>query len=163
VDHSAKAGLFQSFGVFIDSIIICTCTAMIMLLAPQDAIAGLEGMPLLQAAMHHHFGQPGVIFIAITLWLFCFSTFIGVLFYARSVTAYLFGDNWASQTGYKIFSLIMLFIGGIAAYTIVWKISDIGMGIMTIINLAVLLPMGGQALKALEEYMSIRKAEKQAK
>ena len=163
VSHSAKSGLFQSFGVFIDSIIICTCTALIMLLAPQDAIAGLEGMPLLQAAMHHHFGQPGVIFIAITLWLFCFSTFIGVLFYARSVVAYLFGDNWASQTGYKIFSLAMLFIGGIAAYTVVWQISDIGMGIMTIMNLIVLFLMGGKAIKALEDYMSQCKAEKKAK
>lgn len=163
VSHPAKAGLFQSFGVFIDTIIICTCTAMIMLLAPAETIAGLEGMPLLQAAMHHHFGQAGVIFIAIVLWLFCLSTFIGVLFYARSNVAYLFGDNWASQTGYKLFSLIMLFIGGIAAYKIVWQISDIGMGFMTIFNLLVLLPFGGKALKALDDYMSRCKAEKKAK
>lgn len=163
VEHSAKSGLFQSFGVFIDTIIVCTCTALIMLLAPQETIAGLKGMPLLQAAMHHHFGQPGVIFIAVTLWLFCFSTFIGVLFYARSVVAYLFGDNWASQTGYKIFSLAMLFIGGLAAYTVVWQISDIGMGVMTIMNLIVLIPMGSQAFKALDEYMALRKTEKNTK
>ena len=163
VSHSAKSGLFQSFGVFIDSIIICTCTAMIMLLAPQESIAGLEGMPLLQAAMHHHFGQPGVIFIAVVLWLFCFSTFIGVLFYARSNVAYLFGDNWTSQTLYKVFSLAMLFVGGLAAYTMVWQISNIGMGFMTVINIVFLLLMGGKATKALDEYMALRKAEKRAK
>ena len=163
VSHSAKSGLFQSFGVFIDTIIICTCTAMIMLLAPQESIAGLEGMPLLQAAMHHHFGQPGVIFIAIVLWLFCFSTFIGVLFYARSNVAYLFGDNWTAQTAYKIFSLAMLFIGGLAAYTMVWQISNIGMGSMTVINLIFLVLMGGEAIKLLNDYMALRKAEKPSK
>ena len=67
------------------------------------------------------------------------------------------------QTGYKIFSLAMLFIGGLAAYTVVWQISDIGMGVMTIMNLIVLIPMGSQALKALDEYMALRKTEKNTK
>lgn len=75
VNHPAKAGLFQAFGVLIDTIVICTCTAMIMLLAPQEMLQGLEGMALLQTAMYHHFGQPGVIFCALTLWLFSFFNF----------------------------------------------------------------------------------------
>ncbi|MBQ6833545.1 MAG: amino acid carrier protein, partial [Lachnospiraceae bacterium] len=66
VDHPAKAGLFQAFGVIIDTIVICTCTAMIMLLAPETTLEGLTGMPLLQAAMRHHFGYAGVVFTAIT-------------------------------------------------------------------------------------------------
>ena len=87
VSHPAKAGLFQAFGVFIDTIILCTCTAMIMLLAPQEALTGLQGMELLQTAMGYHFGQAGVVFTAVTLWLFSFSTFIGILYYARSNVA----------------------------------------------------------------------------
>jgi len=161
VSHPAKAGLFQAFGVIIDTIVICTCTAMIMLLVPEGSLEGLSGMPLLQEAMRLHFGSAGVIFIAITLWLFCFSTFIGILYYARSNVAYLFGDNWWSQTAYKILALSMLFIGGLAAYTFVWDLGDIGVGLMTVFNIIAILPMGGQALKALDEYTRIRRTEKQ--
>lgn len=154
VSHPAKAGLFQAFGVMIDTLVICSCTAMIMLLAPAEVIEGLSGMDLLQTAMHHHFGTAGVIFTAVTLGLFSFSTFIGILFYARSNVAYLFGDNWKSQTIFKIIALIMLFIGGLAAYTFVWDIGDIGIGLMTVFNMIVLIPMSGQAIRALDEYTS---------
>lgn len=152
VTHPAKAGLLQAFGVIIDTIVICSCTAFIMLLAPEDMLSGLSGMELLQTAMSHHFGKPGVIFIAVVLFLFCFSTFIGILFYARSNVAYLFGDNWKSQTIYKIVALVMLFIGGLATYTFVWDIGDIGIALMTVFNMIALFPMAGQALKALKDY-----------
>ena len=159
VDHPAKAGLFQAFGVFIDTIVICSCTAFIMLLAPESLLEGLSGMALLQTAMNYHFGKVGVIFIAIALWLFSFSTFIGCLYYARSNVAYLFGDNWKSQTIYKILSLVMLFIGGLAAYTFVWDLGDIGVGLMTIFNIIAILPMGKQALDSLKDYEVKKKAE----
>lgn len=159
VSHPAKAGLFQAFGVFIDTIVICSCTAMIMLLAPEESLAGLEGMPLLQTAMYHHFGQAGVIFTAITLWLFSFSTFLGILYYARSNVAYLFGDNWKSQTCYKILALVMLFIGGLATYTFVWELGEIGVALMTVFNMVAILPMGSQAIDALKEYNQMRKAK----
>ena len=157
VSHPVKAGLFQAFGVFIDTIVLCTCTAMIILLVPEEITVGLEGMPLLQAAMGYHFGRAGIIFIAITLWLFSFSTFIGILYYARSNVAYLFGDNWTSQTVYKVFCLFMLFIGGLAAYTFVWDLGDIGVGFMTVFNLIVLIPMSGEAVNSLREYTALRK------
>ena len=161
VDHPVKSGLFQAFGVIIDTIVICTCTAMIMLLAPSEATAGLTGMPLLQSAMNHHFGYAGVVFIAITLFLFCFSTFLGILYYARSNVSFLFGDKWAPQTAYKIFALGMFFIGGLAAYTFVWAIADIGVALMTVFNLITIVPMGGRALEALKDYTAIVKARKQ--
>ncbi len=157
VTHPAKSGLMQAFGVIIDTIIICSCTAFIMLLAPESVLEGLEGMELLQTAMHYHFGQAGVVFTAVALWLFSFSTFIGILFYARSNVAYLFGDNWKSQTAYKILALVMLYIGGLATYTFVWDLGDIGIGLMTIFNMMAILPMSGQALKALTEYSEIRR------
>ena len=151
-DHPAKIGLLQAFGVFIDTIVICTCTAMIMLLAPQEAVAGYTGMDLLQESMRCHMGDFGVVFIAVILWLFSFSTFIGVLFYARGNVAYLFGDSWKSQIAFKVLALAMLFIGGLAAYTFVWDLGDVGIALMTVFNIAIILPMGKEALDALSDY-----------
>ncbi|WP_418490049.1 alanine/glycine:cation symporter family protein [Frisingicoccus sp.] len=152
ISHPAKEGLLQAFGVFIDTIVICSCSAMIMLLTPADLTKGLAGMDLLQAAMNYHLGTFGVVFIAVILWLFSFSTFIGILFYARPNVAYLFGDNWLSQNLYKILALIMLFIGGLAAYTFVWDLGDIGIGLMTIFNMIALIPLSRQAIAALKDY-----------
>ena len=151
-DIPVRAGLTQALGVFIDTIVICSCTAMIMLTVPQSVVAGKEGMDLLQSAMGYHLGEFGIIFIAVTLFLFSFSTFLGILFYARSNVAYLFGDKWIWQTLYKILALIMLFIGGIAAYTFVWDLGDVGIGLMTIFNIGILYLIGGQAIKALREF-----------
>lgn len=159
IDHPAKEGLLQALGVFIDTIVICSCSAMIMLLAPESVTNGLAGMELLQKAMEYHLGYFGVIFIAVILWLFSFSTFIGILFYARPNVAYLFGDNWVSQTIYKVFALIMLFIGGLAAYTVVWDLGDIGVGLMTIFNMIALIPLATKAIESLKDYEQ-RKADK---
>lgn len=159
-DNPVRAGLTQALGVFIDTIIICSCTAMIMLIAPEKIIEGKAGMDLLQSTMQYHLGRFGVIFIALTLFLFSFSTFLGILFYARSNVAYLFGDKWIWQTLYKIVALSMLFIGGIATYTFVWDLGDVGIGLMTIFNIGMLYLMGGQALKALSEYGKEKKTER---
>ena len=149
-------GLVQSLGVFIDTIVICSCTAFIMLLVPQEVTDGLSGMALLQTAMEFHLGRFGVIFIAVTLAMFSFSTFLGILFYARSNVAYLFGDKWCWQMAYKVLALVMLFIGGIAAYTFVWDLGDVGIGLMTIFNTGILYLLGGQALSALKEFESTK-------
>lgn len=152
VSHPAKVGLLQALGVFIDTIVICSCSAMIMLLTPETLTDGLEGMDLLQTAMRYHLGEFGVIFIAVILLLFSLSTFLGILFYARSNVAYLFGDNWLSQTLYKILALVMLFVGGLAAYQFVWDLGDVGVGLMTIFNMIALVPMAPEALAALRDY-----------
>lgn len=144
-------GMVQSLGVLIDTIVICTCTAMIMLLVPEDITKGKQGMDLLQCAMDYHLGSFGTIFVAIILFLFSFSTFIGILFYARSNVAYIFGNNWWSQTLYKIIALVMLFIGGLQAYTIVWDLGDVGIGLMTIVNLIIIIPMSKEAIKLLDK------------
>ena len=156
-DQPVKAGLVQALGVFVDTIVICSCTAMIMLLAPEELTSGLSGMKLLQTAMKYHLGNFGVIFIAVTLFMFSFSTFLGILFYARSNVAYLFGDKWCWQTAYKVLALVMLFIGGIAAYTFVWDLGDVGIGLMTIFNIFVLYPLAPKALGELKEYEAGRK------
>ena len=152
-------GLVQSLGVFIDTIVICSCTAFIMLLVPQEVTDGLSGMALLQTAMEFHLGRFGVIFIAVTLAMFSFSTFLGILFYARSNVAYLFGDKWCWQMAYKVLALVMLFIGGIAAYTFVWDLGDVGIGLMTLFNISILYPLSKEAFQALGQYEK-KKAEK---
>ena len=151
-----KMGLIQALGVFIDTIVICSCTAFILLLVPDELTCGLMGMELLQAAMNYHLGSFGVVFVAVILALFSFSTFLGILFYARSNVSYLFGNRWLWQTLYKILALVMLFVGGIQTYTVVWDLGDVGIGLMTIFNLAVLIPLSGEALSALAEYEKLR-------
>ncbi|HIX60052.1 MAG TPA: alanine:cation symporter family protein [Candidatus Blautia gallistercoris] len=152
ISHPVKEGLLQALGVFIDTIVICSCSAMIMLLTPVEMTNGLEGMDLLQTAMQYHLGEFGVIFIAVIMWLFSFSTFLGILFYARSNVAYLFGDNWLSQTLYKVLALVMLFVGGLAAYQFVWDLGDVGIGLMTIFNMIALFPLAPKALASLRDY-----------
>mgnify|MGYP000001836388 FL=1 len=156
-ERPAQMGLVQALGVFIDTIVICSCTAMLMLLAPQNLTDGLTGMNLLQTAMNYHLGGFGVVFIAVILWMFSFSTFLGILFYARSNVAYLFGDKWGWQTAYKVLALVMLFIGGIQTYTFVWDLGDVGIGLMTIFNIFILYAMSGQAIKELRNYEETKK------
>ena len=159
-DQPVKLGLTQALGVFIDTIVICSCTAMIMLLTPESLTEGAVGMELLQAAMGYHLGQFGVIFIAATLWLFSFSTFLGILYYARSNISYLFGDGMLPQNLYKVLALVMMFIGGLAAYTVVWDLGDVGVGLMTVFNIIMLYPMSGIAMKALKSYETEKKNRK---
>lgn len=156
-DDPVKMGLVQALGVLIDTIVICSCTAFVMLLAPESVTSGLQGMNLLQAAMQYHLGSFGVIFIAVTLALFSFSTFIGILYYARCNVAYLFGDSWFWQTAYKVLALVMLVVGGMQAYTVVWDLGDVGIGLMTIFNMLALYPLSGEALTALREYEAKKK------
>ena len=151
-DDPVKMGLVQALGVLIDTVVICSCTAFLMLLVPQEITAGLTGMDLLQTAMQYHLGSFGIVFIAVILALFSFSTFLGVLYYARGNVAYLCSDNWWSQTAYKLLALAMLLVGGTQAYTVVWDLGDVGIGLMTIFNMLALVPLSGEALTALNDY-----------
>ena len=158
-DDPVKMGFVQALGVLIDTVVICSCTAFLMLLVPQEITEGLAGMDLLQTALQYHLGGFGVVFIAATLALFSFSTFLGVLYYARGNVAYLCGDNWWSQTAYKLIALVMLVIGGMQAYTVVWDLGDVGIGLMTIFNMLALVPMAHEALDALNDYEKRKKLQ----
>ena len=158
-DDPVKMGFVQALGVLIDTVVICSCTAFVMLLVPQEITEGLAGMDLLQTALQYHLGGFGVVFIAATLALFSFSTFLGVLYYARGNVAYLCGDNWWSQTVYKLIALAMLVIGGMQAYTVVWDLGDVGIGLMTIFNMIALVPMAKEALAALNDYEKRKKLQ----
>ncbi|MCB8566822.1 alanine:cation symporter family protein, partial [Fusobacterium ulcerans] len=72
--------------------------------------------------------------------------------YARGNVAYVFGDNWKSQNIYKVFALGMLFAGGLAQYTFVWELGDLGVGLMTVFNMMAIIPLSGQVIESLKDY-----------
>lgn len=150
IDNPVKGGLLQAFGVFIDTIVICTCTAMLVLIA--NPAHNSDPSVMLNEAMNFHMGYAGEVFMSVILFLFCVSTLLGVLFYARSNVAYLFGDNWTSQTLYKVFALAMLFIGGLSTAADTWHLADIGIALMTVFNLMALFPLSKEPLRLLKEY-----------
>ena len=157
ISHPAKEGLLQALGVFIDTLVICSCTAMIMLLTPEAMTAGLEGMDLLQTAMSYHLGEFGVVFhggdpVAVQLLHLYRHPLLRQVQHRLPVR-----DNWASQTAYKLLALVMLFVGGLAAYTFVWDMGDVGVGLMTIFNMIALIPMAGEAVRSLKDYESRKK------
>ncbi|MGL4641459.1 MAG: alanine/glycine:cation symporter family protein [Cetobacterium sp.] len=152
VEHPAQQGLIQALGVFIDTLVICSCTAFTMLLAPAAVRDGKMGMDLLQSCMDYHIGSIGTPLVALILFLFSFSTFLGILFYARSNVAFLFGDNMKAQDAYKIFALVMMFVGGMAQYLFVWELGDLGVALMTVFNIIAIVPMSKIALDSLKDY-----------
>ncbi len=156
VSHPAKAGLMQCLGVCIDTI-ICTCTSFLILFVPRNVIGNLEGMELLQSSTNYHVGSWGSGFITIILVLFSFSTFLGLLLYARPSVTYIFGQNKIYQFLYKIFFVLMLFLGGLNAYTFVWDLADLGIGLMTIFNILALFLLSKEAMNSLRDYEKSRK------
>jgi AGCS family alanine or glycine:cation symporter len=151
VDHPVKQGLTQGLGVFVDTLVICTSTAMIMLLADKGAIDGLSGMELLQGAMRYHLGTFGVNFIAIILFLFSFSTILGIGYYAQINLSYINDKNYL-KTGYKILVLVMILFGGMSHSAIVWSLADLGLGFMGVINLTALFILRKECLGSLNDY-----------
>ena len=159
VSHPAKAGLMQCLGVFLDTI-ICTCTAFLILFVPKSISGGIQGMELLQTAMNYHVGNWGSGFITIILILFSFSTFLGLLLYAKPSVTYIFGQKNIYQILYKVFFVFMLLLGGLNAYTFVWDLADLGIGLMTIFNIFALFLLTKEAVNSLKNYKELLKTKK---
>lgn len=151
IDHPVKQGLVQALGVFVDTILICSATAFVILLSRGDIPEGLGGMTLLQESFRYQVGNWGVIFTAVILFLFSFSTILGVSFYAKPNLAFLYDKPWL-QEAFKIFTLVMLFVGGVRQNFLVWNLADLGLGLMTIVNLMGVYPLTYKAVESLKEY-----------
>ena len=108
VTHPVSQGLIQALGVFIDTLVICSCSAFVMLLAPDSVTSGLSGMAILQSAMNYHLGSFGSVFVAMIIFMLSFSNVAGILFYARGNVAYVFGDSWRAQTMYHFYQQNLL-------------------------------------------------------
>ena len=157
VSHPVKQGLIQTLGVFTDTIIICSCTAFIVLLYPMYKSTGLEGIELTQAALTHHIGPIGGIFVAICIFLFAFSSIVGNYYYGESNIAFC----KIGKTGLNIFRALvvgMVLFGALTKVQVVWNLADVFMGLMAIINLIAIALLGKYAFIALDDYTAQKKA-----
>ncbi|WP_129598309.1 alanine/glycine:cation symporter family protein [Anaerophilus nitritogenes] len=156
VSHPVKQGLIQMFGVFVDTLIICSATAMIVLISGKHTIEGLTGIQLTQAALSSEVGAWGNTFIAACILLFAFSSIIGNYYYGEANIEFLNG----SKTFLFIFRgcvALMVFWGTQTAVQIVWDMADLFMGIMALINLIAIAFLGKFAFAALEDYIKQKK------
>ena len=159
VSHPVKQGLVQSLSVYLDTLVICTCSAlMMMIFYVQDPITASEvnGMTFVQMAMNNAIGPVGIHFITAAIVLFAFSSLVGNYFYAEGNILFI-KDNKVVLAIFRICCLIAIFIGAINSFDLAWNLADIFMGFMAIINLIAILLLGKWALKALDDYTSQRK------
>ncbi len=159
VDHPAKQGLIQALGVYVDTLIICTATAFVVLVTNEKITAGLGGMTLLQEAFRYHVGNWGVVFIAFVLFLFAFSTALGITYYAKPNLIFIADKDWL-QTAFKIFACCMLFYGGMKQAFLVWALADLGLGLMAIVNISAIIPLRKYAFDSLKDYEKKLKEDK---
>ena len=157
VTHPVKQGLIQTLGVFTDTILICTCTAFIILLSGVDLHSGIEGIQLTQNALSSQIGSIGSYFIAICILLFAFSSIVGNYYYGEANIEFLTNKK-IYLTLYRLFVGFMVFFGTIANLNIVWNLADVFMGLMAVLNLIAIALLGKIAFKALEDYRSQKKA-----
>lgn len=156
VSHPVKQGLVQMLSVFIDTIIICTTTASI-LLNSGSIDPDLAGMPFVQQAVKSQFGEMGIHFITISIFLFAFSSLIGNYCYAESNIKFI-KDNKILLFVFRVASVVIIFIGAQASFDAVWNLADVLMGLMAIVNITAILLLGNIALKALNDYTTQKKA-----
>ncbi|WP_288476943.1 sodium:alanine symporter family protein [uncultured Clostridium sp.] len=157
VSHPVKQGLIQTLGVFTDTLIICSCTAFIILLSGVDYTSGgVEGIQLTQRALSAQVGSWGNIFIAICILLFAFSSIVGNYYYGESNISFLTSKKRYIFL-YRIFVVFMVFSGCLAKVSIVWNLADVFMGFMAIVNLIAIFLLSKIAFAALKDYTEQKK------
>lgn len=165
VSHPAKQGMVQMLSVFIDTILVCTATAMMCLSSGIVPSENLTGAPFVQTALATKFGNFGYYFITIALLLFAFTTLIGNLFYCDGCINYIANRKADKKTMviFRIVACLLIFVGALMDFGMVWNLADVLMGIMTIINLPIIMILGKTALAVLKDYSEQRKAGKDPK
>ena len=159
VSHPAKQGLVQSLGVFFDTIIICSATAFIIILADLYSNGEQEGILLTQASLNVHLGDWAPYFLAVAILFFAYSSIIGNYYYGETNIEFINAHS-AWLLAYRIGVLGMVMFGALAQVQLVWNMADLFMGFMAILNLVVIALLGKIAFKVLEDYTSQRKAGK---
>lgn len=156
VSHPAKQGLVQSLGVFFDTIMICSATAFIIILAGLYTTGEQDGIILTQASMAVHVGSWAPYFIAIAILFFAFSSIVGNYYYGETNIEFINAHKgW--MTVYRILVLGMVMFGAMAQVEVVWSMADLFMGLMAIINLLVIALLGRVAFKVLDDFTMQRK------
>ena len=163
VSHPAKQGLVQTLSVYIDTLLLCTATALMCLSTGVARDVAVSGAPYVQNAIGSVFGTAGPIFITIAMVLFAFTTLLGNLFYVDNALIYLNGKEKPSDRFMKIFYIaatVIIFVGAIIPMDAAWAMADITMGFMTLINLPTCMALGKDALNCLKDYEKQRREGK---
>nr|WP_242057545.1 sodium:alanine symporter family protein [Halobacillus yeomjeoni] len=159
VTHPVKQGLIQTLGVFTDTLLICSATAIIILFAGDYAGTELDGIQLTQAAFENQLGTWAAIFIAIAILLFAFSSIIGNYYYGETNIEFIKSSS-TNIFIYRLAVLGMVLFGAVAKFELVWSLADLTMGIMALINLYAILRLSSVAYAALKDYREQRKQGK---
>ncbi len=166
VSHPVKQGLIQALGVFTDTLLVCSCTAFIILISGLYSHPELNGIALTQSALQSEIGSSGPIFIAIAIFLFAFSSIIGNYYYGEANIRFLFGRKEENNNG-KLKSILFIYrlcsggvlvmFGALASLEIVWNLGDLCMALLTACNLIAILVLGKYAFKLLKDYQQQKK------
>ena len=163
VSHPAKQGLVQTLSVYIDTLLLCTATALMCLSTGVARDAAVAGAPYVQTAIGSVFGIAGPLFITVAMVLFAFTTLIGNLYYVDNTLIFLNHRKMPSKRFMHIFYLMasaIIFVGAIIPMDAAWAMADITMGGMTLINLPVCVMLGKRAIDCLKDYETQKKAGK---
>lgn len=156
VSHPVKQGLVQALGVFTDTLVICTCTAFVILVSV-DYTANGDGIILTTKAIEANVGHSGKYFLMVAIFLFAFTSVMANYVYAETNIRYLFGESKKTQLLLRLFTGAMVLAGSLIALQEGWVIVDVCMGIMTVINLIALARLSPQVSKLLKHYRQQRK------
>lgn len=160
VSHPAKQGMVQVLSVFIDTLLICSATAMMLLLSGVEGKTGvLDGIPFVQKAVSANVGNWGIHFITLSIFAFAFSSLIGNYYYAESNILFI-KNNKKLLFVFRITCILAVFFGAQADFSMMWNIADITMGCMATVNIIVILILGNKAIRVLKDYEKQKKEGK---
>ena len=158
VDHPVKQGLVQIISVFIDTLLICSSTAIMLLVSGVEGKSGtLDGIPYVQAAISSNVGEWGIHFITFSIFAFAFSSLIGNYFYAESNILFI-KNNKLLLNIFRVTCVVAVFLGAQADFGLVWNLADVTMGLMAIVNILAIFLLGNIAIKVLKNYEKQKKA-----
>ena len=163
VSHPAKQGLVQTLSVYIDTLILCTATALMCLSTGVARDAAVSGAPYVQNAISTVFGTAGPVFITVAMVLFAFTTLLGNIFYVDNAVTFMNNKVKPSKRFMNIFYIactVVIFVGAIIPMDAAWAMADITMGAMTLINLPTCMILGKHAIACLKDYEIQKKAGK---
>ena len=152
VSHPVKQGLIQALGVFTDTLLVCSCTAFVILISGLYNVPELNGIALTQAALNSEIGSVGPVFIAVAIFLFAFSSIIGNYYYGEANIRFM-TSNMTVLTIYRLFSAgVLVMFGALASLEIVWNLGDLCMALLTACNLVAIIALGKYAFRLLDDY-----------
>ena len=152
VSHPVKQGLIQALGVFTDTLLVCSCTAFLVLISGLYNTEGIQGIQLTQASMESQVGSWGTVFVAIAIILFAFSSIIGNYYYGEANVRFLTGKKWVLQVFRILSGGAFVFFGAVASFEFVWNLGDLFMALLTLCNLIALVFLCKYVFKLLDNY-----------